>query len=54
MTTQKHYSFQRFTHRFAMMRSVSAFLSIGLHRLDTVVLKLAKANTPSQNWSACP
>ena len=43
MTTPKMpNAFQRFAHRFAMMRSVSAFLSIGLHRLDTVVLKVTK------------
>jgi deazaflavin-dependent oxidoreductase (nitroreductase family) len=40
--TKSPNSFQRFTHRFAMMRSVSAFLSIGLHRLDTLVLKVTK------------
>ena len=35
-------AFQRLTHRFAMLRPVSAFLSIGLHRLDILVLKVTK------------
>ena len=43
MTTPKSpTSFQRFAHRFAMMRSVSALLSIVLYRLDTAVLKITK------------
>ncbi|HMU92433.1 MAG TPA: nitroreductase/quinone reductase family protein [Anaerolineales bacterium] len=34
--------FQKFVHRFLMMRWVSAFLAVSLHRLDAIVLKLSR------------
>lgn len=34
-------SFQRFTHRFLMLRPVSAFLARVLHRLDAAMLKFS-------------
>ena len=33
--------FQKFIHRFLMMRWVSAFLAVNLHRMDAVMLKLS-------------
>ena len=33
--------FQKFIHRFLMMRWVSAFLAVNLHRMDVVMLKLS-------------
>ena len=33
--------FQKFIHRFLMMRWVSAFLAVNLHHMDAVMLKLS-------------
>ena len=33
--------FQKFIHRFLMLRWVSAFLAVNLHRMDAVILKLS-------------
>jgi len=35
-------AFQKLIHRFLMLRPVSAFLAIGLYRLDTLILKVSK------------
>lgn len=35
-------AFQKFTHRFLLLRPVSAFLAVFLHRADAVVLKLTR------------
>ncbi len=35
-------SFQKFLHRILMLKWVSAFLSVALHRLDAIALKLSK------------
>ncbi len=35
-------SFQRLLHRVLMLKWVSAFLAVALHRLDAVMLKLSK------------
>jgi len=42
MNTSRPNAIQRFSHRFLMIRPVSAFLSLVLHRLDAVVLKLTR------------
>ena len=39
---RKPNAFQKLLHRFLMLRPISAFLSIALHRLDTIMLKLTK------------
>ena len=35
-------AFQKLLHRFLMVRPVSAFLSVALHRMDTMILKFTK------------
>jgi deazaflavin-dependent oxidoreductase (nitroreductase family) len=42
MTSLTPSAFQKFVHRFLMLRPVSAFLAVVLHRVDAVFLKLTK------------
>ena len=39
---RKPNTFQKFIHRFLMLRPVSKFLSVSLHRMDAVVSRLTK------------
>jgi len=40
--TNKPSAFQKFIHRFLMLRPVSAFLARNLHHVDAVALKMSK------------
>jgi deazaflavin-dependent oxidoreductase (nitroreductase family) len=42
MSPSRPNAFQRFAHGFLMMKPVSAFLSVVLHHLDAIALKLTR------------
>lgn len=47
-------AFQKLLHRFLMLRPVSAFLAVGLYRLDTLVLKISNGKHTMAELAGLP